>query len=117
MKSLKTYKVDIWVGLKDGYDNKVIHTLDDVRAICDKWVNEITECVSITPTELRYPNGYEPAVIIGLIAYPRFPRKRKEIKNRAFELAKILLIELKQHRLTVVTTKKSYMLENKFITE
>jgi hypothetical protein len=117
MKKLKTYKVEIWVGLQEGYDNTVIHSIDDVRVICDKWVNDIKSCVTITPTEFRYVDGSEPGVVIGLIAYPRFPKKKRVIKNHAFELAQILLIELKQKRLTVITPKKSYMLENQFITE
>ena len=117
MKSLKTYKVEIWVGLKEGYDSTFIHTVDDVRIICDKWVNEVKDCVTITPTEFHYVDGAEPGVIIGLIAYPRFLRRPKSIRKRAFKLAEILMVELKQHRLTVVTTKKSYMLENQFITE
>lgn len=112
MKILKSYNVQIWVGLKEMYDDKNTHTIDDVRIICDKYVNEIKDCVTITPTEFRYVNGNENGVIVGYIQYPRFKRTEAEIMKRAIELANTLMIELNQYKVTVTTPKKSYMLEN-----
>jgi len=112
MKTLKSYNVQIWVGLKETYNDEKIHTIDDVRIICDEFVNKIKDCVTISPTEYRYVNGNEPGVIVGYISYPRFPRSRKEIRKRALELAKRLMIQLNQYRVTVTTPYKSYMLEN-----
>jgi len=115
MKILRSYNVQIWVGLKECYQNDKVHTIDDVRVICDKWVNGIKDCITITPTEFRYVDGNEIGVIIGYINYPRFPRTRKEIKRRALLLAENLMIELRQYKVTVTTPFKSYMLENQFL--
>lgn len=98
--------------LKECYNDEKIHSIEDVRSICDKWVNEIKDCVTITPTEYRYVDGFEKGVIVGYIQYPRFYRSRKEIRQRALRLAEILMIELNQYRVTVTTPYKSYMLEN-----
>lgn len=111
MKILRSYNVQIWVGLKEQYSDK-IHTIDDVRIICDKWVNGVKDCVTITPTEFRYVDGYENGVIVGYINYPRFPRTRKEIRRRALLLGEKLMRELGQYKVTVTTPFKSYMLEN-----
>lgn len=112
MKKLKSYNVQIWCGLRSQYTDK-IHTINDARNICDKFVNEVEDCITITPTEYRYVNGDEPGVIVGYINYPRFPRTKKEILNRALKLAEKLMKELNQYKVTVTTPYKSYMIENK----
>jgi len=112
MKTMKAYNVQIWCGLKETYDDEKIHTIEDVRVICDDFVNSIKDCITITPTEYRYVDGNEPGVIVGWIQYPRFPRKKKEIKRRALLLAKRLMYELYQYRVTVTTPSQSIMLEN-----
>ena len=114
MKRVKTYNVQIWMGLREEYTDKVA-TMDAVREICDEWVNGIKDCITITPTEFRYVNGSERGVVIGYINYPRFPRSRKDIRKRAFKLCEILMTELRQTRATVTTPYKSYMLENPFL--
>jgi hypothetical protein len=65
MKTLRSYNVQIWVGLKERDSGKV-YTIDDVSRICDEWVNGIGDCVTITPTEFRYVNGNEIGVVIGI---------------------------------------------------
>lgn len=114
MKVLIAYNVQIWVGLKEQYTDK-IHTLDDVRKICDEFVNEVKDCITITPTEFRYVKGNENGVIIGYIQYPRFPRSEHDIKCRALMLGYKLMHELRQYRVTVTTPYKSYMLKNENI--
>ena len=112
MKTIRTYNVKIWVGLKETFGEEKEHTLNDVRRICDEFVNEIKDCVTITPTEYRYVGSSENGAIIGYIAYPRFPRTKKEIRSRALLLAEKLMIGLNQYKVTVTTPYKSYMLEN-----
>lgn len=112
MKILKSYNVQIWVGLKETYNNEKIHDLDDVRKICDDWVNEIKDCVTITPTEFRYLDGFEKGVVVGYIQYPRFERPEEGIKARAIKLGEKLMIELNQFRVTITTPYESIMLEN-----
>jgi hypothetical protein len=116
MKILKSYNVQIWVGLKETYNDEKIHDLDDVRLICDKWVNEIKDCVTITPTEFRYVDGFEKGVIVGYISYPRFPRAEEGIKARSIKLGESLMIGLNQYRVTITTPYESIMLENENVT-
>ena len=114
MEKLKSYNVQIWIGLREQYSDK-IHSLNDVRIICDEFVNDIKDCLTITPTEFRYVGGGEIGVIIGYIQYPRFKRSRKEILKRSLLLANLLMIGLNQIRVTVTTPYRSYMLENKHL--
>jgi len=110
MKVTNSFNIQIWVGLREGYGEN-INTIEDVRNICKNYVNEIKDCITITPTEYIYVDGTEPGVIIGYINYPRFPRTSKELKRRAFGLAKILLKDLNQNRISITTKNKTYMLE------
>ena len=77
-----------------------------------KYVNDVKLCVTINPTEFIYVDGNEPGAMIGLIQYPRFKMEEKEIKEKAIELARIIMKEFKQFRCTVVTSDTTYMLEN-----
>jgi len=111
MKTTKSYNVQIWVGMRIGHIDYACF-ISVVRGICDDFVNKEKDCITITPTEFRYVKGHENGFIIGWINYPRFPRKNKEIKNRAIRLARTLKKELGQNRISVVTPRKTYMLEN-----
>lgn len=111
MKQIKSYNIQIWVGLRKGYSDEV-HSLEDVRVICDSFVNEVKDCVTITPTEFRYVDGNEPGVIVGYINYPRFPRTPVEMGERALQLATALMVGLHQNRVSVVDPEWTYMLEN-----
>lgn len=113
MKTEKAYNVQIWVGLQETYNNEKLHTINEVESICQDFVNEVKDCVTITPTNFKYVDGGENGAIIGWISYPRFPRKREEIRKRALVLAEKLMKALNQYRVTVTTPYKSYMLENK----
>lgn len=111
MKTAESFNVQIWVGLRVGYTEQE-HTLDEVREICDKFCNEVKQCVTITPTEYRYVDGYENGVVIGFINYPRFPATKVVITDRAMVLAQRLIMGLEQNRVSVVTPEDTYMLEN-----
>lgn len=116
MKIEKSYTVQIWVGLRTGYGHYYFN-LNDVRKICDEFVNELDEnglgdCVTITPTEYRYVNGWEPGAIVGFVNYPRFPRSPEKLLEKALAIAERLKKELKQFRVTVVTPDNTYMLED-----
>ncbi len=112
MKKTKSYNIQIWCGLRKGYGDK-LHSIEDARQICNEYIDKVKDCVTITPTEFSYVNGEEPGVIIGMISYPRFPKSKKELRKRAFILAQMLMEGLEQFRVTIVTPKKNYMLENK----
>lgn len=110
MKQIDSYNVQIYCGLKEGYDGKV-HDLEEVEELMQKFVDENNECVTITPTKFVYTKGNEPGVIVGLIAYPRFAKSDFIIKERAVEIGKILMVAFKQNRLTITTPEQSIMLE------
>lgn len=111
MKTVPTYNIQIWVGLRVGYSDE-IYTIKDVETLVDEYVNEIKDCVTITPTQFRYVNGNEPGVIVGYINYPRFPQSPEELTKRALDLAEILMCGLEQNRVSVTTPSDTYMLEN-----
>ena len=81
------------------------------RHFTDDYIKEVGDCVTVTPTHFRYVDGEEPGVIIGWINYPRFPREPEEIKERAFNLAKHLMMMLNQERMSITTPDETYMLE------
>lgn len=110
-KITKSYNVQIWLGLKEGYDG-IEHTIDEVYDICQKYVNTIKYCVTVTPTKFIYVNGNENGVIIGLINYPRFPNTQKKIREISFNLSDIFLNQFKQYRISVTTPNKTYLIEN-----
>lgn len=107
-----TIEVKIYLGLRVGYTNK-IHDIKEVKEICQNFVNEISLCVTVTPTEFIYKNGNEPGCIIGLINYPRFPNDLFTICTHAKNLGEILMKKMEQFRVTVVYPDSSILLENK----
>jgi len=111
MKIEKSYNLQIWVGLREGYTD-VICDVETVRMVIDKYINEHKVCVTITPTEFRYVAGWEPGVVVGLIQYPRFPVKESVLlehaKNIAIQLKKIL----DQFRVTITSPKWTYLIED-----
>ena len=109
MKIVDSFNVQIWVGLRVGYSD-VIYTLDDVRKIVDDWCNITKQCVTITPTEYRYVNGFDDGVIIGFINYPRFPNTTDGILSRAMELGELLRVGLQQNRISIASPTQTYML-------
>ena len=112
MKKVVTYNVQICCGLKETFKGGRTHTIKEVKQICDEFVNEYGDCVSITKTDFRYTNGNEPGVVIGFISYPRFPRLPEKIRNRAFILAEKLMLNLNQYKVSIVDPYYTYMLEN-----
>ena len=111
MKKVTTFTANIFVGLREGYDGDC-RSIDEVRCLCQDYVNEIGWCVTITPMEFIYKDGSEPGVNIGIINYPRFPSTRGQINERTLNLAKKLLIEFKQHRVSIVFSDETVMLES-----
>lgn len=73
----------------------------ETQTIVDEIVNE-GYCLSITKTEFRYLNGFEPGIIIGLVKYPRYPKTNKEILEKAIEIAKIFKEKFQQERITIM---------------
>lgn len=114
MNKYKSFNVQIWCGLQEGYDKEKMHDIKEAIEICDRFVNNIKECVTVTPTSFRYVDGHEDGFVVGFINYPRFPLSKKEILNRATGLAHDLMYRLNQKRVTVTTPDYSYMFENEY---
>ena len=110
-KKCSSFEAKIFVGLRAGYTNK-IYGLIDVEEICQKFVDDVSLCVSITPTKFTYKEGREAGCIVGLINYPRFPSEDQKIKDLSLRLARLLMLTLEQFRVTVYFPDESIMLEN-----
>jgi len=106
-----TYTAYIYVGLKDKNNNNIA-SIDEVKKICQDYVDNIGLCVTVTPTEFIYTNGNEPGVIVGLINYPRFPKKGFEIIKLANELGKKLMVQLEQCRISIVYPQSTIIFFN-----
>jgi hypothetical protein len=111
VKTVDTFTATIWVGLKER-DTGVLHSVDEVRSICQQYCDEIGFCVTVTPTEFIYTDGNEPGVAIGIINYPRFPDAPENILSKALTLAERFLYAFNQYKVSVVCPDKTYMLEN-----
>jgi len=109
MKTVSTYVATIYCGLRRGYSDEVenrTHLFELVQAFVDR----VGLCVNITPLQFAYTRGSEPGFAIGLINYPRFPKKPEEIKKQAVELATLLKEEMGQNRVSIVCTDETIML-------
>lgn len=111
MKTTDSFTAEIFVGFREGYSNKIIHSMEEAQEICQTYCNDIGLCVSIKPVFYVYTNGREPGCSITLINYPRFPTTAEKIKEIAIALAKIFLEEFNQLRISIVFSDETIMLE------
>lgn len=111
MKWLFTFNIQIWLGLKER-DTGRIHTIEEVYNICQQHCDRVSDCVTVTPTRYIYKHGFEDGVMIGWIRYPRFPMPPHKMIKKALTLAKTLMVEFGQYKVSVVTRFKTFMLEN-----
>ena len=111
MKSVETFKAEIYIGFREQYSNKY-HAYEEVIEICKEYVNEVGLCVSIEKIDFVYTDGGEPGAKVTLINYPRFETTPANISLTAGKLGHILMEKFKQFRVSIVTTDKTYMLEN-----
>jgi len=100
MKIVDNYEAKIWLGLREGYTD-TIEDAKTVKGFIEGWCTGKKQCVNVSPTEFIYVDGNEPGLIIGFINYPRFPMSQPEIKNRAIELATLLMKRFKQYRVSI----------------
>ena len=110
MKTVKTFRATIHVGLRIGY-SQTVHLQKDAESVLQEYCNEIGFCVSVTPQSFIYKDGNEPGVAVGIIGYPRFPEESLTLKSRALDIASRLMRSLGQNRVTVVFDDDTFMLE------
>lgn len=105
---VETAVIDIYVGLKEGYDG-IQHNLDELerqlQKICDSGL-----CVTIIPCKYIYKDGNEQGAVVRLINYPRFPSDLKSLKERAIEIASELRSHFGQYRMSIQAPDVTYMI-------
>jgi hypothetical protein len=115
-KYCETFSVDIFVGSEQWSKNIAVEEFslyyERVTKICQEFCDEVGLCVHIQKVDYVYTQGSESGVKVGLINYPRFPKNHRRIINQALDLGRLLLIQCKQKRITVVAPDGSYLLEN-----
>ena len=109
-KSLETITAKIYLGLREGYSDK-IHTLEDVKDFLQEYVNKGGLCITVTPTTYLYKDAREDGAVIGLINYPRFPMTKEKIKQAAEEIANLCKDRYKQNRISIEYQDQTVMLE------
>lgn len=112
MKIVKTFWAKIYVGFYNRDTKKNVGSLRKARKLCQKYVDDVSLCVTLTPTEYIYVHGREKGIEIGLINYPRFPEEPLQIKIHAMNLAKKLMIAFHQYKVSVVMPAETIMLLN-----
>lgn len=70
MKTVETMTAKIYLGLREGYTDKV-HRLRELRDFLQKQTDKGGLCVTVTQTTFLYKGGMEEGAIIGIINYPR----------------------------------------------
>jgi hypothetical protein len=83
-----------------------IHIAGDyhvARSIARKFCDEEGLCVTVSQTVYVYTGGQEEGVRVGLINYPRFPKRPSEIEFTALRLADRLREGLHQESFSIET--------------
>jgi len=111
---VKTYFADIYLGLSPGYNAGYDHSIEYVENLISTYIekSESKFAVNVQLTRFIYPGGSEKGLKIGLIQYPRFKVKEKEILHNATNLAFFLVKQLDQFRCSIQTPKSTYLIEN-----
>ena len=110
MKSVKTIRCTIFVGLREQYEGP-IHDIKVVEDFLERYCDEVGLCVTVKPTHFIYKNGNEPGVEIGLINYPRFPSTKEKILEHAYAITECLILILNQHRVSIVLDDETILVE------
>jgi hypothetical protein len=116
MKTEKSWWANIYVGLKDTDRTKesgvtFLYQYDVLRDVCHKYCDEIGLCITYTETVCIYTKEWETGAIVRLINHPRFPKPDEENKQRAIELAKLLLKASNQYKVSIVFPNETIMIE------
>ncbi len=72
------------------------------RQVCREFCFAVGLCVTVQSLDYIYTGGEEAGVRVGLINYARFPSDRHSQRDRALELANLLMERLCQHSFSLV---------------
>lgn len=111
----KTFTARIYVGAYDterGFERP----MPEIKEACQSFVEDVGLCVNVRKTFYQYGSDGEGAnesgAIVELIQYPRFPKPEEKITVQSLNLAEILMKRMNQKRVSVVTTGRTYTLQN-----
>jgi len=76
------------------------------------YCDEVGMCFALDKTEYIYRNGCEMGVTVTIINYPRYPQKPCIIKADALIVAKMMMVEFEQFRVSVEFPDETIMIEN-----
>lgn len=79
----------------------------EAEPICQSYCDEVGLCVTVTDSFYVFTGGSERGVIVGLINYPRFPKKPDDIWQHAEVLAAFLCDRLGQQSYTIQAPDKT----------
>ena len=111
-KQASAYEAKLYMGSKEGYDGEEF-TEDEIRIV----IQEFQKSQEIIPVRISktcfmagdyYEHGWE----IVAINYPRYPKTHEYIWSFMHSLAKHMLINFKQNRVTLQDHKTSLMVED-----
>jgi hypothetical protein len=103
-----SFHVDIYVGLKEGYDgtqHSIAALEQELQEICNNGL-----CVCVIPCKYIYKNGNDSGAIIRLINYPRLPSTKQKIKTKAISIAKRIQDKFSQYRISIHAPDMTYMI-------
>ena len=107
---VKTFWAKIYVGFKNRNTGRNVGSMRKTRKICQQFCDDISYCVTVSPTEYRYYKGHERGAVVGLINYPRFPEHNFQTKIYAKQLAEKLMFAFKQYKVSIVFPDETIML-------
>jgi len=110
MKTVTTFTATIYVGFREQYTHEV-RAIEMAYTLLQRYTDEGSLCVTVTPTRFIYKNGAEPGIAVGIINYPRFPEEHAVIRTKALVIAEALMCLYKQLKVSVVFPDETVMLE------
>lgn len=108
--TVPTYTCNIFMGYREGYNGKEVNQ-ENVKSYLRQYCDKAGFAFSIFPIYFVYSGGEEHGCMVEIINYPRFPSTPDVLKQRAIEIAEMLLKEFKQYRISVVCTDETIMVE------
>ena len=102
-KYCKTYEVKLHIGSLRGYHGEKFTKEELIAKISafQKGMLWAAQTVRVTPTTFVFQDYVEEGWEVVCINHPRFPKDKKSIKKFIRELAKYLIKELEQNRISV----------------
>ncbi len=106
-----TFWANLHVGLRPEFDGEP-YSVEFARGFIEPFATEKGLFLSVTKTTYIYPRGSEPGIVIGFIHYPSQQIPNRDLLNNAIQLGKLLMKELRQIRVSIITHEETYVLSS-----